>query len=448
MTKFPPACNKWLFRGLAILAVWLVFYAFLATGLWLLHSGWIPWADSLLGGRHIHSFGHYRRVLTGLYIRFSVIVALLILIPFIFMAWVRFVGGWRRFLPRFAFLLAFTCILAEVVLRLAFVLPAGTIPSLQQPSLLADSFTDDAFWVLTARLNRHEIRDYVHPTMGWGQVRPTPDNPIGLKSFSHKALSSDRPLILFFGDSFVRGMPFNENSLPQMVAKGSPHYEVVNLGVRGYGVDQMYLQSREIGMPATNGEVWVGILTWDLDRAYLEYSYGQKPRYRIKNGILTLPNVPIKQLDQKFIDGYKMPFRSWLIQAIRRKRQIHQGLERGGPERDEKIAINRAILRDWSAWCRDAGIPLRVILFHTRQDIAQDSWRSRAVKKYCEEFGLPMFDTADVLMPYLEKTGSWGEELYEKGDFHHTDLANKLIAEWLVTNWVRAGNKATLQTDK
>ena len=37
---------------------------------------------------------------------------------------------------------------------------------------------------------------------------------------------------------------------------------------------------------------------------------------------------------------------------------------------------------------------------------------------------------------YLEKVGSWGDELYEPGDFHHTDLANTLIAEWLASQWI------------
>jgi len=123
------------------------------------------------------------------------------------------------------------------------------------------------------------------------------------------------------------------------------------------------------------------------------------------------------------------------VQAVKRRWQMREGLERGGPEREEKIALNRAILGEWASWCREHAVPMRVVLFHTRQDLAQESWRTRAVHAICREFDLPLFDTAEVLLPYIKEQGTWGEELYQPGDFHHTDLANRLIADGLAA-WV------------
>ena len=419
-----------------LLAGLLCVYGLLALALAGWHAGWLPGADHVLAGRHLHSLSHYLRHFT---LRFACMAGVVLAVPaslFIFRIWVRNTGGWKRFVPRFVFLIGFTLLLAELALRMAFAMPGGRMPALQNPALLGDPNTDDFYWVLTARLAGKTERDYVLPFRGWGQTQPSEDNPHALRKEARDALNRGGPAIYFYGDSFVHGMPFNTNTLPALVEARRSGVTVINLGVRGYGVDQMYLKARELGLPPPGGEVWVGILTWDLDRAYLEYSYGQKPRYRMHDGDWTLPMVPLAQLDQAYVQAFQLPFRSWVLQLFRQQWRARQGLEREGPDRDEKIALNRMILGEWSAWCREAGVPLRIVLFHTRSDLAQDSWRTRAVHAICGEFGLPLLDTAEVLMPYLEKVGSWGDELYEPGDFHHTDLANTLIAEWLASQWI------------
>ena len=243
------------------------------------------------------------------------------------------------------------------------------------------------------------------------------------------------PKIYFFGDSFVHGMPFNSRTLPEMIMDLCGERNIVNFGVRGYGLDQMFIKAKEIGPPGSGGEIWVGILTWDIDRAYLEYIFGQKPRFRLSAGGLSLTNIPLVRTDREYVDNYRMPFRSWLVQAVRRRWQARAGLEREGPERDDKIQLNRALLRAWSVWAREKNTPLRVVLFHTRQDLTLESWRTRMVHAACTELALPLFDTAEVLLPYIQQHGTWGAELYQPGDFHHTDLANELIAGWLATNW-------------
>lgn len=416
---------------------WIVLYVLSIVGIGLLYAGWVPGADHLLGGRHVHSLGHYLGHFTRSFLVFAVAVTLLV---FAFMGlnvWIRSAGGWRRFLPRFIFLLTFTALLMELMLRAVFVLPGGRWPALQNASLVADPFTDEAYWVLQTRLNPSELRTNVHPMRGWSQTYITEDNPQGLNQSTINKISRQEPVIRFFGDSFVQGMPFNKKTLPEMVEEQNAGIAVANLGVRGYGVDQMFLLSQELDVPVSGSEVWVGILTWDLDRVYMAFTYGQKPRYHIVNDLLVLSNTPITRLDREYIDTYQLSFSSWLAQAVRRKWQNRQGLERGGAERDEKIQINCAIIREWAAQCRENDIPIRIVLFHTRQDLNSDSWRNQAVKEICADLDIPLFDTATVLLPYLEKKGSWGQELYQEGDFHHTDLANEMIARWLVDHWVR-----------
>jgi hypothetical protein len=420
---------------LTVLAV----YGLLAAGLAVVYFGRIPGVEAVLSGRDVHAYGYYLAHLSHLFVRVAVLILAAMAAAFGFNAWVRATGGWRRFLPRFAFLVICTALLLELTLRLLFALPGGSRRDWLKADLLADPNADEAYWVLTARLAGAVERDHVVPLRGWSQLRPDQENPLGLREETLRALRRNEPKMYFFGDSFVQGMPFNEQSLPSLVGERLPERSLVNLGVRGYGVDQMYLLAREIGLPPEGGEVWVGILTWDLDRAFLAFTHGQRPRYRLDE-TLVLERSPGPQTDQEYVDGYRMPFRSWLVQAVRHRWRMREGLERGGPERDEKIEINRAILRAWANWTREHGTPMRVILFHTRQDLAQESWRTRAVHAICQELGLPLFDTADVLLPYLKEKGTWGEELFQPGDFHHTDLANRLIADG-VAAWVAKAGK-------
>lgn len=59
-------------------------------------------------------------------------------------------------------------------------------------------------------------------------------------------LSPTQPSILFVGDSFTvgHGLPFEEGFVGQMGTMLADRYQVVNLGVQGYGTDQAYLALR------------------------------------------------------------------------------------------------------------------------------------------------------------------------------------------------------------
>lgn len=407
------------------------------VGLWCAYSGWLPGADRFLEGRHIHPFSRYFVNFMHICAKALVLGIIAIAIALALRLWARKTGGWRRFTPRFVFLVAMTALLLELVLRITFALPPGTIPRLQDPLLIGEPSNDDFYWVLLARTTGKLARESVSPELGWTQDKPAPDNPIGLGPEARQALARSGPAIYFYGDSFVHGMPYNTKTLPTMVSEKSGN-NVINLGVMGYGVDQMYLKARAMGLPPPGSEVWVGILTWDLDRTYQNYTSGQKPRFTLVDGALVLTNVPITRSNQEFVRDYKMPFRSWLWQACKRRFELRFGLEMEGPVKEEKIALNRAVLEKWSAWCREANIPLKVVLFHTSRDLAWESWRTTAVKNFSKDLDLPLFDTAEILAPYLNQPGASYDDLFQSGDFHHTDHAYDMISDWLATNWAQS----------
>ncbi len=407
-------------------------YGVMVILLWLAYEGWLPRSDHLLAGRTIHRFYRYWAHYSRLYSIISGGLVAGVCLAAGLRLWVRRVGGWRRFWPRFAFSAGLTLVLAELVLRMALLHPQLPLRPLQDPNLVASSFSDEAWWVLGYRHGYSDMKlaEITHPLLGYGQEPPREDNPLGLYAYTRERLGSEGPRILFFGDSFVHGMPFNQTTLPEMVeaqlADGRP---VANLGVRGYGLDQIYLLAHELGTPRRGDTLLVGVLTWDIDRTVFSFMFGQKPRFVVQDGALRLSNIPFPSSNQKFLRSFKVSYPSFLIQALKRKwaRLRNLDIVEGG-QAEEKRQITRAILAQWSREIAAAGAQMTVVLFHTRQDIATQDWRNEVVRETCGELGILLLDTADVLLPYLRERNSFGDELYEPNDFHHTDLANQLIA--------------------
>jgi hypothetical protein len=82
---------------------------------------------------------------------------------------------------------------------------------------------------------------------GWISNTALPDiNPQGFRdprSFNDLVIASDRTRIMVLGDSFMWGAQLDATeSVPQQLQRAlGDRYEVFNLGVPGWGIDQMYL---------------------------------------------------------------------------------------------------------------------------------------------------------------------------------------------------------------
>jgi hypothetical protein len=82
---------------------------------------------------------------------------------------------------------------------------------------------------------------------GWISNRALPDiNPQGFRdprSFNDLVIASERTRIMVLGDSFMWGAKLGATeSVPQQLQRAlGDRYEVFNLGVPGWGIDQMYL---------------------------------------------------------------------------------------------------------------------------------------------------------------------------------------------------------------
>ena len=194
---------------------------------------------------------------------------------------------------------------------------------------------DEASWRLRwVKRQKGERRIYYafddyHPIRGWA-LRPALR---GVPAVAGKKLSSnshglrgareynyDRPAgitrIVVLGDSFTFGEDVDDDETwPHRLEESLPATEVLNLGVHGYGHDQMLLYLKEEGLKYRPDLVIVGFLPDDMERNVVAFRDYAKPRFVLQDGRLALTNVPVpapadvlgrEALRPKFLDLLSM----------------------------------------------------------------------------------------------------------------------------------------------
>lgn len=154
--------------------------------------------------------------------------------------------------------------------------------------------------------------DVHHETRGWavapgvtglrawgGVVVNTSSRGLrGVREFSYqKPLGTTRIVVL--GDSFTFGDEVgDEQTWSHQLSLLLPGVEVLNLGVHGYGHDQMLLYLQEEGVKYRPDIVLLGFLSDDMERNVLGFRDYAKPRFDLDAGKLKLRNVPIPSPEQ------------------------------------------------------------------------------------------------------------------------------------------------------
>jgi hypothetical protein len=100
------------------------------------------------------------------------------------------------------------------------------------------------------------------------------------------------------GDSFTFGEDVgDEETYSARLEALMPGAEVINLGVHGYGHDQMLVYLREEGIRYRPDVVLLGFLTGDMERNVLAFRDYAKPRFVLEDGALVLRDSPVPPPD-------------------------------------------------------------------------------------------------------------------------------------------------------
>jgi hypothetical protein len=147
--------------------------------------------------------------------------------------------------------------------------------------------------------------DAYDPTKGW-TLRPgrwdfagrtVTANSRGIRGTDEHA-PGRRPgirRIVVVGDSFTfgEGVSDDETYPARLQARLGPGVEVINLGVHGYGHDQMLIHLREEGLRYEPDLVVLGYYADDVARNGLSFRDYAKPRFALRDGALVLTGSPV-----------------------------------------------------------------------------------------------------------------------------------------------------------
>jgi hypothetical protein len=181
----------------------------------------------------------------------------------------------------------------------------------------------------------------------------------GFRDHRQEADAAPTHPIVFLGDSFTFGTGVTDDQTFVRLVEGELEgTRCHNLGVGGFGIDQMWMTLRHYGLPLDPELVILAFIRNDLDRSLSAYRLGHgvwmaKPTFRLEGGQLvplTVDNRP--SAVRRFLEQ-----RSRLWNLVRKTGRTISNRYAVGP----RWRINRAIFEAIRDDCRAYGIPLVVV---------------------------------------------------------------------------------------
>lgn len=163
-----------------------------------------------------------------------------------------------------------------------------------------------------------------HPTRGWvprPKAHTSPEagityttNAQGYRALYDYENDPHRYQVLVLGDSFTFGDEIDDSATwPALLQARRADLNVLNMGVTGYGIDQM-LVTLEDEIPRYRPQLVIcAFVTDDLQRSALAFRDYKKPRFVLGKAGLTLTNTPIGNMETVVdeIAGYQQRFYSY-----------------------------------------------------------------------------------------------------------------------------------------
>jgi len=299
-----------------------------------------------------------------------------------------------------------------------------------------------------------------HPVLGWySQKNKTASltsanfSPVEIHTNSAgfrgtREYSNEKPngiiRIVALGDSFVFGFGVQDSkTFPAALELQDASREVLNLGVPGYGIDQIYLSYREIARKYHPDIVLIGIFPedfWRCTRSFADSGH-VKPYFSLSpRGRLILHNVPVPPPFSLNTDQFpqiveqneflKLLNKSVLFRLAKKPTlKLAKNVRLIDPNYSEEWLIGRAILSQLIDEIRaDKAVPVLVLM--PPQDWAQSTRKTsleRSILRFADREKVGLINLKPVFNEAVAKNGL--EDYYIKQDWHWTEKGHALAAQ-------------------
>jgi hypothetical protein len=333
--------------------------------------------------------------------------------------------------------LMFTGLCAEIGFRRLLFSTQPWFARLRDPGLYGDEWTgDDDFWKLYYRFGGAlPPPAHPHPLLGWiGNFSPT--------TYRHQddvRLAGRRPVLLY-GDSFAActaGVECFQDIL-NADAQFAAHHYLLNYGVSGYDVGQIYLLLQQTAEVYPMPFIVVSLMTLDLDRSILSVRIGQKPYFTVANGNLTLQGVPIDPDPAHFFATHPPQIRSYLYRKMLYgtffPKPLTELLRNNAARLNNKQTVNAALLRAIIAELRRRQLDFVFLIFHPHNPVSpldqELDWRDPFLKQLFREQQVPYIWSKTLFQQDVRTRGGQFtfDDYIVPDNGHPTSYFNRLIA--------------------
>jgi hypothetical protein len=331
-------------------------------------------------------------------------------------------------------------LMAELCYRSLLFSNVSWIEPFRRPELYADWYSDGDAWKLHYLFGHWSGPAKPDPLLGW--IKPD----ILPGSYRHKAMDAlgSRAPVLLYGDSFAEGLSPSQFFSPSH--RLSTRYCLINYGVYGYGLDQIYLlYTRTINI-LKNPMVVIGLLDTDLDRSVLNVRDGQKPYFRVEGETLQLCGVPIDSDPHRFFATHPPKIYSYLFRGAARSLMSslrHGSLETAADQDAEvrrKKAVNGAILAAMIADLKKRKIRYVFLIFESPVQFFEPlDWRAQFIVRALRQHGAKYILAREVIeRQLLRDTYCPQVVMNSPRDFHpnarYYELVVQALHEWMHNN--------------
>ncbi len=266
--------------------------------------------------------------------------------------------------------------------------------------------------------------------------------------------------LLAVGDSFTFGEDVEPDEVfTEVLERKMPNAEVINMGVHGYGSDQMLLTLKEEGVRYLPDLVMVGFYLGGMGRNVATFRNHNKPRFRLQGEELLLTNVPVPRTPppDRIGEAADLPAGeprwgcrtcAWLA---RRGQALRDGLAYVGV--GEQWRLSEAIFREMDQASAGVGARLLVVVF------PPESWAKgefnrllmwsfpKVMERFSKKTGIPVLDLTEDFRDHYRDPNA--REIFPKhwNSEGHRFVSDRIYAHLMEHSGLLQGRRLTSEEE-